>query len=75
LAALIGAAGIRLVPAIAHVGHGNAWGRCRSRSPVSPLPMSTTDDSDDRPNCEPGSFVHLDVASTYSRLVSPSTLL
>ena len=37
--------------------------------------MSTTDDGDDGPVYGPGSFVHLDVTSAYSRLASPNTPL
>ena len=37
--------------------------------------MSTSDDGDEGPDYGPGSFVHLDVTSAYSRLASPNTPL
>src|SRR5215831_2041001 len=37
--------------------------------------MSISDDGDEGRDYGPGSFVHLDVASAYSRLASPSTPL
>src|SRR5262249_57830858 len=69
------AAGTRLVPAITRAGYGHWLGRCRCRSPANRQPMSTTDDGDEGPVHGPGSFVHLDVTSAYSRLASPNTPL
>src|SRR5215472_16318119 len=37
--------------------------------------MSAFDNADERPDYGPGSFVHLDVSSAYSRLTSPNTPL